>query len=165
MGDETASRALKGVEQVEQGSDRPMPPVVERWCDLLAEEGYRPRPELKEGSAPHWFIPFKHEGTRFGVYLDEKDPTYMQLELAYTVDPTIAPLTTLLEVANEINSLTKGVKVTVSPAGDSAWFMLEWFSESVPSPAVLGRLLSQARHAAEEFFEKREAKAAPEAQA
>jgi hypothetical protein len=139
--------------------------VVQQRCDLLSEEGCRPKPEQKDQGSQYWFVGFKQEGTRFGVYLDEKDPTYMQLELAYSVDPSIAPVTTLLEVANEINARTKGVKVTVSPARDSAWFMLEWFSEAVPSPEVLGRLLSQARHASRQFFDKREARMVPMARA
>ena len=64
--------------------------------------------------------------------------------------------------ANTVNAETKGVKVTVSPEGNAAWFALEWFSEAVPTAGLLERLISQARHAASEFFEKRKELSHPE---
>jgi len=141
------------------------PELVRRWCDLLSEEGYRPKAVQQEESPQHWRVKFKHEGTTYGVYLDEQDATYTQLELAYSVDPKVAPLATLLAAANSVNSEAKCVKVTVSPEGESACFMLEWFSEALPSPAILERLISQASHGASEFFEKRKELSRPEPQA
>lgn len=138
------------------------PELVTRWLDLLTEEGYRPKAEQREEAPHQWRVNFKQEGVAFGVYLDEQDPDYTQLELAYSLDPAVAPLAALLAAANLVNSETKAVKVTVSPEGNAAWFMMEWFSDTIPTPKILDRLVSQARHGASEFFEKRKELSHPE---
>lgn len=106
--------------------------LAKRWMDFLAAEGYRPSFEL-----------------------NEDDPTFVHLELAYDLGAGRDP-DQLARTANQINASLKGAKATVDGDAATARFHLEWFQEELPSLALLERCLSQLATAAGQLFDRLE---------
>jgi hypothetical protein len=127
--------------------------LAARWMDFLAAEGFRPALELNEDNTERSRLRFKAEGKKYSLYLDEEDPTFVHLELAYNLGVG-RDLDQLSRTANEVNESLKGAKTTVDADASTARFHLEWFQEELPSLALLERCLSQLATAAGRYFER-----------
>jgi hypothetical protein len=127
--------------------------LAKRWMDFLAAEGFRPSLELNEDNTERFRLRFKAEGKKYSLYLDEEDPTFVHLELAYNLGDG-RDLDQLARTANEVNESLKGAKTTVDADGGTARFHFEWFQEELPSLALLERCLSQLATAAAQLFER-----------
>jgi hypothetical protein len=134
--------------------------LAQRWMDLLGEDGYRPRLELNQEEPERSRIFFKSEGTKFNLYLDDRDPTFFNLSLSYVLgDHSGASDLVLLGAANEENRRAKVTKVTLDLDERSACFSMEGFGEEVPSEAMFERMVRQCSNSADRFFTRlREAK-------
>ena len=86
--------------------------LAKRWMDFLAAEGFRPSLELNEDNTERSRLRFKAEGKKYSLYLDEEDPTFVHLELAYNLGDG-RDLDQLARTANEVNESLKGAKTTV----------------------------------------------------
>lgn len=133
--------------------------IGEKYVELLANEGYRPRLETDEGSVE---ILFKSEGVQYRLGLEEADPEFFTLSLCYGVDDAV-PVEQLLSIANSANERWKVVKATVHPTGEAARFQYEAFGQLTPES--LQRALSILRTASNAFFEEIRGRATPKAQA
>ncbi len=128
--------------------------LATRWMELLAQEGYRALLDVNQENEALSRIAFKREGKTYELHLDENDPTFAHLELAFTVDAQRHERDLLVRVGNENNQCLKAAKTTIDARGDGARFHMEWFQEGMPTPGVLDRILAQLATAAREFFEK-----------
>jgi hypothetical protein len=127
--------------------------LAKRWMDLLGNEGYRPVSEVNEDN-PAWSrLQFRAEGKTYMVLVDENDPTFHHVQLAYDLRDRHAP-GALARAANHVSQRMKGAKATVDDDASSVRFHLEWFQEEFPSATLLDRILSQLATAASEYLEK-----------
>ena len=123
--------------------------VTERYVELLANEGYRPKVD-EEGATE---IDFKAERLHFRMLLDESDPDFVAINLTYTVEEGHAP-EKLLAVANELNRSVKVVKVLVHPEGHAVRFAYESLVRGTLDPDLLERAVSFLRSTSDEFFDE-----------
>jgi hypothetical protein len=128
--------------------------LADRYLELLAEEGYRPRLERHPEQAHLSRIEFKVEGVKFNVFLDEEDPAFFQLSLAFDLGARSFGDTALLAAANHLNDEMKAVKATIDRDANVARFHYEAFVEGPPSSEILGRSMFQLRRASDDFFER-----------
>jgi hypothetical protein len=126
--------------------------LSQRWLDLLAAEGYRPQLHTNDLEPSRTRLYFKSAGEPHFLYLDARDPLFFQLSLKFRLADDDAPDFALLAAANERNRLTKATKVSVDLQGREACFDVEGFLDGPPSGAVLERMISQCRLAADRFF-------------
>lgn len=133
----------------------------EQWLDFLSEEGYRPDLEVNEECPERSRIGFKSEGSRFLLYLNDKDPTFFYLSLCYRLGDLPDEPELLLEAAHAQTRQHKGTKVWVNQEEREVYFNYEWFAEALPSPALFERLLFQCTSAADDFFQKAREMAKP----
>jgi hypothetical protein len=127
--------------------------LAQRWMDLFGEEGYRPHLELHDEHPERSRICFKAEGIKYLLYLDEKDPTFFNLSLSYELGLHAGvPDFLLLKAAGDESRETKGTKVNVDLEERSASFNLEWFSEALPTPKMLERMVRQLVYSSDRFF-------------
>jgi hypothetical protein len=125
----------------------------QRWMDRLASEGYRPRLETNEANPGLRRLAFKLEGTLHRLYIDDGDPAFFKLALSYLLgDDANTSSLALLQAANEVNTSTKGTKVTVDFEEGEAFFVIEWFGEELPTTETFARMLSHCSFAAKRFF-------------
>ena len=125
----------------------------QRWMDRLSEEGYRPRLELNDLNPSMCRLAFMLEGTLHRLYLDDTDPAFFKLSLSYLLgDDANTSSLALLQAANEVNSSTKGTKVTVNLEEQAAYFVIEAFGKELPTTETLARMLSHCSFAARRFF-------------
>lgn len=133
----------------------------DRWFDLLAEEEYRPQVEADEAAPECSRIAFRVEGERYQLYLDEKDPTFFLLMVTYRLGDLSDEPELLLEAAHSVARKLKATKVRVDQEERLVHSSCEWFSETLPSAGLLGRLLFQCGCGAHDFFEKAREMMAP----
>jgi hypothetical protein len=137
--------------------------LADRYLELLANEGYRPKLE-RHPEQPHLArVEFKAEGAKFNVFLDEEDPGFFQLSLAFDLGARNLDDTALLAAANHLNDEMKAVKVTVDRDANLARFHYEAFVEGPPSSEILERSMFQLRRASDDFFERIRSVEAPTA--
>jgi len=128
---------------------------AQRWMDLLGEDGFRPRLEVNDEHPEQMRICFKSEGTKYLLFLDERDATFFNLSLSYNLGEVAgAGDYALLNAANEENRHAKGTKVTVDLEGRSAYFNIEGFGEAPPSSALFERMVGQCGYSADRFFSR-----------
>jgi hypothetical protein len=127
----------------------------ERWMDLLGEDGFRPHLEANEQEPARCRIAFKSEGARYELYLDDRDPTFFNLSLAYVLGKhASAPDFAVLAAANDESRRAKATKVTVDLEERYATFSIEGFSEAPPSTEVFERMIGQCSSSADCFFKR-----------
>ncbi len=137
--------------------------LADRNLELLAEEGYRPRLE-RHPEQPHLArVEFRAQGAKFSIFLDEEDPGFFQLSLAFDLGARSLGATALLAAANHLNDQVKAVKATVDRDANVARFHYEAFVEGPPSSEVLDRSMFQLRRASDDFFERIRSVEAPTA--
>lgn len=125
---------------------RRMTHVAEKYLELLAAEGYRPRRESEERGAD---IVFKSEGGLYRLSVDEVDQDFLSLSLCYSLDEGL-PMDRQLHLANAGNEHWKVVKITVHPAGEAVRFQFEAFGRLTSE--LLHRALHILQEAARRFF-------------
>lgn len=123
--------------------------VTERYVELLANEGYRPKVDEDDATE----IDFKVERVRFRMIVDPTDPDFIAISLAYRVENGHA-LEQLLTVANEMNHRVKVVKVLVQPDASAVRFSYETLVRGALDPELLERAISFLRGISDEFFEE-----------
>jgi hypothetical protein len=123
--------------------------VTDRYVELLANEGYRPKVDEAGGTE----IEFKAERLRYRMMLEAVDPEFVAITLDYGIDGEHA-LEKLLAVANEFNRRVKVVKTMVHPDGDAVRFSYEALSPAPLSPEQLERALFFLRSTSGEYFEE-----------
>jgi len=123
--------------------------LAERYLDLLAEEGYRPK--LEGSSDVHAVISFKSEGESFMVFVDEDDESFLHVGSFYELGKIEAD--SALSLANELNEQLKVIKITVSPQDNAVRFHVESFLDEAPAMSHIELAVSSLREAAVEFFE------------
>jgi hypothetical protein len=123
--------------------------ATQRYLDLLAEEGCRPK--LEGSSDSQATISFKSEGESFLLFVDEDDETFLHIGSFYELGEVDADCA--LSLANDLNELLKAVKVTIAPEDRAVRFHVESFLEDAPSMKHIERAVSLLRGAAVEFFE------------
>ncbi len=126
---------------------------AQRWMDLLGEDGFRPRLEVNDEHPEQLCIYFKSEGTKYLLFLDDRDATFFNLSLCYNLGEVAgAGDFALLNAANEENRHAKGTKVTVDLEDRVAYFNIEGFGEAPPSPEMFERMVGQCSYSADCFF-------------
>jgi hypothetical protein len=136
-----------------------MASIGEKYVELLANEGYRPKVETDDESVE---ILFKSEGAQYRLGVDSGDPEFFALSLCYGIDEGV-PTEQLLAIANDANERWKVVKVTVQPTGEAARFQYEAFGQLTAD--TLERALSILRTTCHAFFKEVQERAEPKAQA
>lgn len=136
-----------------------MASIGEKYVELLANEGYRPKLEADDESVE---ILFKSEGAGYRLGLDRDDAEFFALSLCYGVDEAV-PVEQLLAIANDMNERWKVVKVTVQPTGEAVRFQYEAFGQLTAE--TLERALSILRTTSHAFFKEVRERAEPKAQA
>jgi len=125
----------------------------QRWMDRLSEEGYRPRLELNDRTPSVCRLAFMLEGTLHWLYLDDTDQAFFKLSLCYLLgDDGKTSSLALLQAANEVNTSTKGTKVTVDFEGQATYFVVEAFGKELPTMETFARMLSHCSFAARRYF-------------
>lgn len=128
--------------------------VVDVWITLLADEGYRPKVEDPDPSDGLSMVPFKSEGKRYVLFVEEGDPDYFHLGTGFTLGDV--GLAVALQLANEVNARWKGVKATIEEEDRLVHFHVECFlCGQSPSVALVERSISALRAAADDFFRQR----------
>jgi hypothetical protein len=95
--------------------------LQETYSTYLASEGYRP--EL----TPSGNVKFRRESKTYVIYVDERDPTYFRLVLAFTAeDKSAAMRIKRLEGINTASGDTKVIKAYLDSDGDPT-FSAEMF--------------------------------------
>jgi hypothetical protein len=133
--------------------------VTERYVELLAGEGYRPKVDEDDATE----IEFKVERVRFRMIVDPSDDQFVAISLAYRIEAGHA-VEQLLAVANEMNRRIKVVKVLVQPDASAVRFSYETLVRGTLDPDLLERAISFLRGTSDEYFEEIR-KAEPEATA
>jgi hypothetical protein len=133
--------------------------VTDRYVELLANEGYRPKVDEDDETE----ILFKAERLRFRMSLDSSDPAFVAITLSFSVEEGHA-LEKLLAVANEQNQRAKVVKVLVHPGGKSVRFSFEALCAGTLPLDLLERAIAYLRGVSDDYFEEIR-KADPEAKA
>ena len=123
--------------------------VTNRYLELLADEGYRPKVVDDEATE----IEFKAERLRYRLVLDPKDPEFVAVTLSYRIDEG-HPLEQLFALANDFNQRIKVVKTLVHPAGELVRFAFEALSRDPLPPELLERALGFLRSTSDEYFEE-----------
>lgn len=134
----------------------------ERWMDLLAEDGFRPRMEINDEEPERCRIAFKAEGLTYHLYLQESDQFFFNLTLCYRLGLyATVPDFAVLAAANEENHEAKVSKLTVNLEDRSVTVAMEGFCEVLPSTTILERMVDQCRYSADRFFNRIKASAKP----
>jgi hypothetical protein len=130
-------------------------PVAHAFCEVLAEEGYRPKVEGDEDETTTRIV-FKSEGTRFTLYAYEDDPEYFRLAAAYDLGEGPHDDAGLASIANHVNEHMKGVKTVLDLDRNGVRFIVETFlTGQKVTPALIERATSALRAAANDFFASR----------
>ncbi|WP_242333377.1 YbjN domain-containing protein [Anaeromyxobacter sp. SG66] len=123
--------------------------VNERWVELLANEGYRPKVQDDDATV----VEFKAERLRYRILLEENDPEFVGVVLDYSVESG-HEFQKLLAVANHLNASMKVVKTVVHPDGDAVRFCYEAIVKTALEPGLLDRALAYLRNTSDQFFEE-----------
>lgn len=137
-----------------------MASIGDKYVELLADEGYRPRVESDDDRVD---ILFKSEGVQYCLVVGRDDPDFFALTLCYGVEDEGLTLEQLHALANDANELWKVAKVTVHPAGEAVRFWYEAFGQL--GAEGLERAIAILRRASDEFFREIRSRAKPVAQA
>jgi hypothetical protein len=137
-----------------------MASVGEKYVELLANEGYRPKIETDDESVD---ILFRSEGIQYRLALYHDDPEFFALSLCYGIDEQGVTLEQLLAIANDANERWKIAKVTLHPVGEAVRFQYEAFGQLAAEG--LERAIGILRMTSNEFFKEVRSRAAPKAQA
>ncbi len=121
--------------------------VTERYVELLATEGYRPKVDEDDANE----IQFSVERARFRLTVDPNDEAYVAISLDFRVDEGHA-FGRLLTIANELNGRVKVVKTLVHPEAHAVRFSFETLVRGTMQGDELARAVSYLRHAADEYF-------------
>lgn len=127
----------------------------ERWMDLLAEDGFRPRMEVNDEEPERCRIAFKAEGLTYHLYLQDADKSFFNLTLCYRLGVyATAPDFAVLAAANDENYEAKVAKLTVNLQDRSVTIGMEGFCEVLPTTTILERMVDQCRCSADRFFNR-----------
>lgn len=89
-------------------------PVYERVADFIEGQGHKAQPgTYRVDSGEVRFIDFKSKGVCYRVELDDEDPGFFNLRLAYRLSNITASRETLLGVAHDVGAEHKAVKFEV----------------------------------------------------
>lgn len=126
------------------------PPAANRYVELLAEEGYRPKWDPIDETVSS--VLFKVEGTQVVIFTDEEDEDFFHMGLAIDLNDGME-IPWALDRANRVNDDLKSVKATVHPDDRSVRFRIEAFLPGAPTLPMILRSVVAIEAAAEAFFD------------